>query len=152
MGNEFVTITSPDVGALVRRIRANADSKAIRRDLNAGLKKVSTPVSHSMEATIPSALPRRGGLAALIRGATQVKVSTRGGSPGVSLAYRASGHDIRLLVGKRLWHPVYGNRAAGVTQTAGVHPEVFSASFAAQKPRIQAEVVKVLNDIARKVT
>ena len=148
-----VSVTSDDVDNLVRALRTHADAKAIRRDLFRGLGGVAKDVRVKMVNVIPQALPRRGGLAGQFQAATSGRISAKSGKyAGISIWYKAKGHDIRTLTGARLRHPVFGNRAAWVEQTAGVDPKVFPAEFERQKPDIQRAVNRVLEDIARKVT
>jgi hypothetical protein len=71
---------------------------------------------------------------------------------GVSMRFASSKRDLRVLTGKRLRHPVYGNRDRWVTQTAGVNPALFTAKFEQQKPEVLKAIIDVLNDVARKVT
>lgn len=148
-----VTVTSDDVDNLVRAIRTHADAKAIRKELFRGLGHVAKDVRTKMVDAIPNALPRRGGLAEQFQKATSGRISAKAGKyAGVSLWYKAPGHDIRTLTTGRLRHPVFGNRGAWVSQTAGVDPTVFPGEFEQQKPDILRAVNHVLEDIARKVT
>lgn len=148
-----VTVKSEDVDNLVRAIRSHADGKALRRELARGLNSATKRVRGQMIEVIPAALPRRGGLAAQFEDKVKGNASAKSGRwPGVSIWYRAKGHDVRTLTGKRLRHPVFGNRSVWVNQTAGVDPAVFFAEFDKQKPDVQRAIVAVLEDVARKVT
>lgn len=141
-----------DIDHLVKAIRTHADAKAIRKELYGGLNRVSKEVRGELIEVIPAALPRRGGLAALMEGATTSRTTAKSGRwAGVSMRFQTKGHDIRVLTGQRLRHPVYGHRGTWVTQTAGLEPSVFMARFDQQKPKIQDAVLRVLNDVARKV-
>ncbi|WP_418063951.1 hypothetical protein [Pimelobacter simplex] len=142
-----------DIDAMVRKIRAHADAKALRKELYSGLARLSKELRGPMLEVIPTALPKRGGLADLVASRTKMKTTAKSGKyAGVSLRFSARGHDLRLLTGQRLRHPVFGNRNTWVDQTAGVDPAVFTAKFEEQKPEIQAAIVRALEDIARKVT
>lgn len=152
MPGDYV-VTHKDVDNLVRALRKHGDSKALRKDLYSGLNRVTKEIKGPMIEAIPAALPRRGGLAPEIQSTTTARASVRSGKwAGVSMRFRSKNHDIRTLVGKRLRHPVYGNRDRWVTQTAGVDPSVFIGKFEEQKPEIQREIRRVLLDVARKVT
>lgn len=141
-----------DIDALVKRIREHADSKALRKELFAGLNRATKEIRGELVEVIPAALPKRGGLADLVKSRTTSRTTAKGGKwAGVSMRFQSRGHDIRTLTGKRLRHPVFGNRNAWVDQTAGVEPSVFMAKFEEQTPRLQDAVLRVLNDIARKV-
>ncbi|UUW87399.1 hypothetical protein [Pimelobacter simplex] len=142
-----------DIDSLVRKIREHADAKALRKELYSGLARLSKELRGPMLEVIPTALPKRGGLADLIASRATMKTTAKSGKyAGVSLRFSARGHDIRLLTGERLRHPVFGNRNTWVDQTAGVDPAVFTAKFDEQKPEIQRAIVRVLEEIARKVT
>lgn len=148
-----VVAKSEDVDNLVRAIRAHANSKELRRELYAGINRAAKPVKGAMIEAIPAALPKRGGLAASVQGSTSAAVTAKSGKyAGVSIRFRSRGHDVRLLTGRRLRHPVYGNRNAWVTQTAGLNPAAFTGEFDKQAPITQREIVAALEDVARKVT
>ena len=148
-----VTVKSADVDNLVRAIRTHADSKAIRKDLFRGLNHVGKDAAKKMVDVIDEALPSRGGLAQQLQDTVKSRVSAKSGKyAGVSLWFNSKGHDVRTLTGRRLRHPVFGNREVWVDQTAGVDPTVFPAAFERQRPDMTRAVNRVLEDIARKVT
>lgn len=141
-----------DVDALVRRMRQHADKQAIQRELYRGLNGVSKQVRAEMLEVIPDALPQRGGLAALVKSRTRARATAKTGTyAGVSLRFASSKTDVRVLTGKRLRHPVFGNRSVFVEQTEGVNPEVFPEAFDRQRDRVRDSITAVLEDIARKV-
>lgn len=146
-------IRGDDIGNLVKAIRTHADSKALRKELFSGLNRATKEIRGQMIEVIPAALPRRGGLADQMKARTTSRTSAKAGKyAGVSMAFRAKGMDIRTLTGKRLRHPVYGNRSRWVNQTEGVEPALFMGEFDKQKPEIQRQIMKVLDEVARKVT
>ena len=148
-----VTVTSDDVDNLVRAIRTHADAKAIRRELYRGLNRVGKDARLKMVDAIDEALPTKGGLSGEIKQTIRSRVSAKGGRhAGVSLWFNAKGHDVRTLTGKRLRHPVFGNRGTWVDQTAGVNPEAFPGAFQQLRPDMLRAINEVLEDIARKVT
>lgn len=150
---DFEIRGAEDVDHLVRALRAHADSKALKKEFYSGLARAAKQAKGPMIDSIPSALPRRGGLAAQVAGSTRTRISAKSGKwAGISMRFASSKHDIRTLVGKRLRHPVYGNRERWVTQTAGVNPSVFPAAFQKQKPQILHAVTETANEVARKVT
>lgn len=141
-----------DIDALVKRIRTHADSKALRKEMFQGLNRVTKHMRGEMKEAIPAALPSRGGLSALIQRDTRMSTSAKSGKyAGVTIWAKSRKHDIRTLTGRRLRHPVFGNRGKWVTQTAGVDPAVFTAKFEDQKPDVQRAIVRVMEEIARKV-
>jgi nitrogen regulatory protein PII len=148
-----VTVKSEDVDNLVRAIRTHADAKALRRELSRGLNSVTKPIRAQMIDAITDALPRRGGLAAAMQSKVRGSASAKSGRyAGVSIRFRSSGYDIRTLTGGRVRHPVFGNRGVWVDQTAGVRPDAFTEEFDNSRPEIQRAIVRVLDDVARKVT
>lgn len=143
---------SDDVDALVRRIRTHADAKAIRKELYAGLNRVTKPVREDMKASIGPSLPSRGGLAALVMAKASLTTSaTSGRNAGVRIRARHKDYDLKRLNQGRLRHPVFGNRRVWVQQTAGINPGFLDDSFEKQKPEIARGVLRVLDEIARKV-
>jgi hypothetical protein len=148
-----VTVKSSDVDNLVRAIREHADAKALRRELARGLNSATKHVRGQMTEVIPAALPKRGGLAAQMQSQVRSSTTAKSGKwAGVSIRFRSSGYDVRTLTGRRLRHPVWGNRKVWVDQTAGVDPAIFTAEFTKQSPQVQRAIVEVLDGIARKVT
>lgn len=142
-----------DIDALIAAIRTHADAKALRRELYAGLNRVSKQVRGEMIEVIPAALPRRGGLAELMQSKTKARSTAKGGRyAGVSIRFQAKGADVRTLAGRRLRHPVFGNRRVWVEQTEGVQPAVFLGKFEQQRPEVRDAMLAVLNEVARKVT
>lgn len=153
MSDDFQIRGAEDVDALVRAIRTHADSKALRRELYSGLNRHTKEMRGRMIEIMPAALPKRGGLAAEFQKGTGSRTTAKSGKyAGISLRFTNKKHDIRTLTGKRLRHPVYGNRNRWVTQTKGVYPSVFVGAFEKQKPEILEAILDVMNGIARKVT
>lgn len=141
-----------DIDQLVRAIRTHADAKALRKELYGGLNRVSKHVRGELVEVIPAALPRRGGLAEAVKSRTTSRTTAKSGKwAGVSMRFSSRGHDIRTLTGKRLRHPVFGHRGTWVDQTAGVEPSLFMGKFEQQKPEIQRAILRVMEDVARKV-
>jgi len=141
-----------DIAKLVKDIRAHADAKALRKGLYSGLNRVSKDIRGEMKEAIPAALPQRGGLAAKVAATTSFSTSAKGGaSAGVTIWARNKAHDIRVLTGRRLRHPVYGNRSTWVNQTKGVEPAVFLGKFEEQVPSVRKELLKVLQRVADKL-
>lgn len=150
---DFEVRGSDDIDRLVKAIRKDANAKALRKEMYSGLNRVSKSMRGQMVEVIPAALPRRGGLADLVKSTTRSRTTAKSGRwAGVTIRFTNSGHDIRTLTGKRLRHPVWGNRNAWVEQRKGVHPGVFMGKFEQQKPAVQRAILDIMNDVARKVT
>lgn len=141
-----------DIDKLVKAVRTHANAKELRKELYSGLNRVTKDVRGELVEVIPAALPKRGGLADLMKAKATSRTTAKSGKwAGVSMRFQSKGHDIRTLTGKRLRHPVFGNRSAWVNQTAGVEPSVFMAKFEEQTPVAQDAVLRVMNEIAQKV-
>lgn len=142
---------SADVDALVRRIRTHGDAKALRKELMAGLNRVTKGTREDMKASIPPSLPSRGGLAALVHARTSLTASAVAGrNAGVRINARSRSYDLRQMNAGRLRHPVFG-RGPWVEQTAGVNPGFLDEAFEKDKPTITRGIQRVLDDVARKV-
>lgn len=149
---DFEVRGSDDVDALVRRIRTHADAKAIRKDLYAGLNRVTKGVREDMKASIGPSLPSRGGLAALVMAKVSLRTVAKGGrSASVSIKARHRDYDLKRLNQGRLRHPVFGNRSVWVQQTEGVNPGFLDEPFEKSKPEVARGIQRVLSEIARKV-
>ena len=144
-----------DVDALVRRIRTHADAKALRKELYAGLNRVTKGVREDMKASIGPSLPSRGGLAALVMAkASLTTTAAAGKNAGVRIRVRGrkGGGDIgRMNRTGVVRHPVYGNRNVWVSQTEGVEKDFLDEPFMKSKPEVARGIQRVLADIARKV-
>lgn len=160
-----------DIERLVKNIKTHGNRKALEKELRGGLNRASKDIRSQMLKVIPAALPSRGGLANTIHEATRSRTAVKGGKwAGVSMVFSARGHDIRVVTGKRLRHPVFakkrlgddavqvrralglgGDRGPWVEQTAGVKPELWDAEIDQQTPEIRRAVIAVLNDVTRKM-
>ena len=150
MADDFQIRNLDDLERAIKRIKAG--DKVLRRELYSGLNRVSKGIRGQMKEAIPAALPQRGGLAATVQRSTRFNTTAKTGrNLGVTIWAKNSGHDIRTLTGRRLRHPVWGHRGFWVNQTAGVYPAVFLASFEKQKPEVQQAIIRVIEDVARKV-
>lgn len=149
---DFEVRGADDVDALVRRIRTHADAKALRRELYAGLNRVTKGVRADMKANIGPSLPSRGGLAALVMAKVSLTTQAASGrNAGVRIRARHGDYDLKRLNQGRLRHPVFGNRGVWVQQTEGVDPGFLDEAFDKNKPEIARGVRRVLEEIARKV-
>lgn len=141
-----------DVDALVRRIRTHADSKALKRELYAGINRVTKEVRGDMKANIGPSLPNRGGLASLVMAKVSLTTTASyGRNAGVRIRARHKTSDLKRLNAGRLRHPVFGNRRVWVEQTAGVNPGFLDEAFDKNKPEVTRGIQQVMAEIARKV-
>lgn len=141
-----------DIEVLVKNIKTHASAKELNKELRGGLNRVTKGVRGQLVQVIPATLPKRGGLASTIHEATRSRTSVKGGKwAGVSMVFTAKGHDIRTIAGKRLRHPVFGNRAVWVEQTKGVEPSVWTGEIDQQKPEIRRAITEVMASVAAKI-
>lgn len=153
---DFEVRGADDVDALVRRIRTHADAKALRRELYAGLNRVTKGVRADMKASIGPSLPSRGGLAALVMAKASLTTSAISGrNAGVRIKARSRKGGTEQLARMnregRVRHPVFGNRKKWVDQTAGIDAGFLDEPFEKSKPEVARSISRVLDDIARKV-
>lgn len=139
---------------LGRALKAMGDGgKGLRRELFKGLNSVSKEARGELEEVIPAVLPQRGGLAGEVQRQARFSAtaSTSGRRLGVQIRGKARKRDMRLLTGKRLRHPVFGNRDVWVSQTEGVQPSIFLAKWEDQKPEVREAVLGVIADVRAKI-
>lgn len=143
-----------EIQDLGRVLKSMGDSgKGLRRELYAGLNRETKDVRGELKEVIPAVLPRRGGLAATIQRASRFTTSPKfsGRFLGVTIWGKARGHDMRTLTGRRLRHPVYGNRSRWVNQTAGVEPQILMGKWEDQRPEVREAILGVITDIRSKI-
>jgi len=115
----------------------------VKKQVNASLRKVATPVGKDVAVTAGSELPRRGGFGYEVAGAR----------PGVTAS--ADKVSIRFNVRQRwylaqiddgvLKHPVFGRPKSTVTQH--VRPGSFRRPFEAAAPKVRQEVLSGLSEL-----
>lgn len=147
-----VLFSADDIERLAKNIKAHGNRKELEKQLRGGLNRASKDIRGQLVEVIPAVLPSRGGLANTIHEATKSRTAVKGGKwAGISMVFTAKGHDIRTITGKRLRHPVFGNRSVWVEQTKGLDPAVWTAAIEDQTPEIRQAITKVLNDVTRKM-
>lgn len=122
----------------------------LRRELFKGLNRAAAPLKAVAQDSAQRGLPRRGGLAARVAGA-KYAVRTRGSGRNVGVQIVASGGaNLRSLDRGFVRHPVFGNRAVWVTQA--ITPGWFTQPLEGEAPAVRRELVRALDDMAKKVT
>ena len=158
MADDFGIRGAESVDQLVKALRKHADGKALKKEFYSGLNRVSKPLRQRMKESTndPVNLPTGGGLQGRMYGKQSVVASAKSGrNAGLRIVARSrkGGYDLGSVHRTgRLRHPVFGNRNVWVTQSAGVKPHWMDDTFQAEKPEIQRELLKVMNDVARKLT
>lgn len=138
--------------ALAERIKVHADQKALRKELYAGLNRVTKQLRTDMKAAIPSAVPRRGGLAALVSQNARLsgRTSSSGTNTGVRIVASSKRGQLANLNAGKLRHPVYGHQP-WITQTRGITPHFLDEKFEGGGAEARREVIRVMEEVARKV-
>lgn len=132
-----------DLAADLKRM----DNRELRKEMLAGIRKVTKPAVAAVRVSAELRLPRRGGLAhAVASGKVAARTSTSPRSAGVRIS-RPIGAGLDRS--GRFRHPVFGNRDVWVAQE--VDPGWFTDPLEALEPTVQAAMKRVLNDIARKI-
>jgi hypothetical protein len=135
-----------DVG---RRLKESGD-KGLRKELLRGINRSLKPVKAKVKEAALRDLPREGGLNEFVA-SSKIGSRTRmaGRNPAVFLTGRKAGHDLRSTDRGRLRHPVFGNREVWVNQQ--IKPGWWSETLAGEIPAIRHEVVRALDDVARRL-
>ena len=161
------TVGGEQLLALSTALKA-MDRRDLSNDMLRGLRKAAKPMVVGARAAALTGLPRRGGLAELVAGANWRSATSRTGRrAGVRIigAWTSEGrqHDLKAMNSGVIRHPVYGRfilpggvrlsrkQWAWVAQTAGVTPLWFTEAMENFAPEIQANLVKVLDDIAHEL-
>lgn len=155
---------------LQRRLRA-AGNESLRSSMQRRVRRAAEPLRNDLQATIRglpmTPQPRRtrpGGtspttrpLRAAIAEAIRISVRTGAGSAGARVWVDRGrlpsdvpmGVLIQLNEG-RLRHPVFDNRRRWVSQTAP--PSWWTGTVRRNRPRMEREVARVLDDVRRRLT
>ena len=137
--------------ALSKRLRR--ESKQLRTDLQRGIRQATIPLGRRARADLAARTPSAGGLRKKVASAP-VSVTQRGGGRNVGIRLRLArkGTGLRDLERGRIKHPVYGNRRNWVTQEIPSVEGQWSETIEAGRPKVQAELVKVMTQVARRLS
>ena len=126
--------------------------KLIYKELNAGFRRVAKPLGQDVAVTAASELPRRGGLAYAIAGATPTLSGLSGKSAGVSIRMKVrQGWYLGRIDGGVIKHPVFGRKPSVEQKVrAGAFTRPFEAGAPAVRKEIVASMEKVIDEIAKK--
>lgn len=146
---DFEIRNAESVDALVRRINAHADSKAIKREFFSGLNRATKPIREDMKEAASDAAPS--GYASAVAADFSARTSAKGGRfAGVTIWAKGKR---RNLVGMnqsgQLRHPLFGNRRFWFSQS--VRRGFFEEAFDDNRDEATRDAVRVMEDIARKV-
>ena len=150
-------MASTDAGArafyeLSKRLKevGGTGAGSLRNEMNKAIRQAAKPLPQAVKKRAGEVFPQRGGLAKVM-GKRTPRVVTRTGiqTAGVRIQDRAS--DPRMSTQGRIFHPVFGRRGSGVTQSV---PEVrgyFEESIREQAPEVRAEIIDVMADYAARI-
>ena len=157
----FVSVQADALAALGRAMKAEADGKALRKDLTKELKEIISPIvseARGAATGMPSAglehdgEPLRSAIARRIVG--EVRYSGR--ATGVRIKAKRKGmprgfeHAPKRTNARGGWRrPVYGNKEVWVTQV-GV-PDWFDDVMRDQRPDAKAKCLAAMEDTARRI-
>jgi hypothetical protein len=133
-----------DLGRDLRRA-----GEAIRRQAGRTLDREGLPVGRRALAEGAAVLPRRGGLAALVAdGRVTSTVRVGGTGATVTLTVDSSAVNVSALDDGPLRHPVFGNRAAWVSQS--IEANWWTSRVKAEESRLADQLERDLADVAKR--
>lgn len=143
-----VRVTGGDeLTAMAERFR-RAGRTDLVRELGQEIKRDAQPLPGVARQGALAVLPKAGGLAADVAGATfGLEVRTSGRQVTVSVV-AVSGMDIRRMDAGRVRHPRYGNRDKWYTQH--VTPGWFTRTLLTRAPQFRASAERALKRVADK--
>lgn len=134
---------------VAKALKKTAD-KELQKELYSALNRATKPMRTEAKKSAEQRLPKTGGLNKRV---ARARMSTRrraGRDPGVRIV--ATGMDqLALMDQGRVRHPVYGNRKRWVNQPIPDAKGWFTDPMEEGKPTAQREIVKTLDQIARKL-
>jgi hypothetical protein len=119
--------------------------------LRSGIIKETKQIRAEMRAgmSVGPALPSRGGLARDIQANTRFSTSVT--TTGVRIKVKSKRSIRRMNATGTFRHPVFGNRAKWVTQSAGVSRGFLDRPFEKSRPEVQKAVLAVIDRIRAQV-
>ena len=124
--------------------------KGLSKELYAGLNRATKPLKEAAKESAGENLPRRGGLNKRV---AKARLSTRrrgGRNPGVRIVAKGMAQLERIDKLGRVRHPVGGHRDRWVDQEIPEAKGWFTEPMQAGAPEVRKELVKTLDDVARK--
>lgn len=145
-----------DLANLAKALRdAGEGGKGLRKEFYAGLNRATKPIRADLNAAVPPTFPEGGGLAALMAKRARFSASTKTGqqTTGVRLVARGKGRRTLQTASQRgtIRHPVFGNRGAWVTQSAGVDAGKPQEAFDKDRDVAKREVLQAIADVRNKI-
>lgn len=147
MADDVAVSGANELAAVTKRLK-EAGAVGLKRDMLRGLREGAKPLVEVARQSALDHLPKSGGLAAHVA-ETKIVVRTRtsGSNPGVRVV-GVSGRHLKEMDQGRVRHPTFGH-GPWVTQT--ITPGWWSKALTAAAPQVRAELVKVLDETARRI-
>lgn len=147
-------------GAPFRMVRGSEDFLRLAAKLDEGdrklnngirrrLREVAKPLGSEVRDTLAEAMPRRGGLSAMI-GRSKVAVSSTSASrhPRVEIRVRSAGHDLEAMDAGMLRHPTFGHKPwVGQSVPSGSAAKALEAGAPKVRDALMREVETLLDEI-----
>ena len=150
MANAFEVKGQRDLQRLARRLTAEADGKALRKDLMRNIRAAAKPVVVEMKDNLGTQLPQRGGLAKFMRRSSiGVRTRLQGPNAGVRIVAQKKGHDLASIDRGRVRHPVFGNRKRWANQI--VRAGLVSDPVKNSKRDVQRGVLAAMDATAERI-
>lgn len=152
MAGDFEVRGVENLARLSRAFReAGEQGKGLRRELRSGINKETKKIRADMRAgmSVGPALPSRGGLARDIQSNT--RFATAISNSGVRIKVRSKRSIRRMNATGTFRHPVFGDRAKWVTQSAGVSKGFLDRPFEKSRPGVQKAILAAIDRIRAQV-
>lgn len=159
-------VDADDIGAFLKALSKHSDKTRLQRLMRKGLADATKPFQHELSATIPLALPRKGGLGLLIQSETKFSTVPRSGrwaglwvrATAKSSAKKKS-RDLNQLLGRGYFrHPVflsskreYREKPPWVWQTEGTNPALITGVIRKATPDLRNAALEVMESIAQEI-
>ena len=145
-----LSITGAEKFEKVAKALKQAGDKELRKELYSAINRATKPMRAEAKKSAERNLPKTGGLNKRV---AQARFSTRrraGRNPGVQIVAKGMG-QLALMDRGRVRHPVYGNRKRWVNQPIPDAEGWFTQPMEEGKLVAQKEIVRTLDDVAKKI-
>ncbi len=147
-----ISITGAEKFAEVAKALKQVADKELSKELYAGLNRSTKMLRADAKQAAGRQLPQRGGLARRVE--TKARLSTRrrtGRDAGIRIVATGKVTQLKQMDEGKVRHPVYGHRNRWVGQNIPRAEGWFTETMNEGAPEVRKELVKVLDDIARKL-
>jgi hypothetical protein len=131
---------------------AGSPARGLRLELLRAMRLAGKPMADAARESARENLPKRGGLNTYVADDAKIAVRNRVAANrgvGVRIVATEGGVNLTRMDKGMVRHPVYGNRAAWVSQT--IADGWFTKPLNERAPVAQAEIVMAMNIIGRRI-